>query len=66
MVVSTVPAGLAEGSFVAVFGHVLYDTAFFCYPLPQFAGVNLALFCWCLEKMLGALGVQVTVPKSRN
>ena len=40
MVVSTVPAGLAEGSFVAVFRHVLYDTAFFCYPLPQFAGVN--------------------------
>lgn len=34
-------------SFVKGFSCVLYDTAFFCYPLPQFAGVNLTLRCRC-------------------
>ena len=60
------PTGLAVDCFEPVFWHVLYDSAFFCYPLPQFAGVNLTLHDPFLETHSGVLGAKATVLRSRN
>jgi len=43
MVLFQVPWTRPRAPFTLAFRCVLYDSRVFCYPLPQFAGVNLTL-----------------------
>lgn len=49
-------------SFALGFGCVLYVPAFFCYPLPQFAVVNLTIRCRCLYGNPRVLRTRVRIP----